>query len=463
MCYTYDVLNRVTARTVKNATTDAVISTETFTYDAAGNITGGSASTTFVYDTNNRLVTYNGNAVSYDLDGNMLSNSSLTCTYDSANRLLTAGGNTYTYNAEDVRIKNVHYGAEEKYTYDTNCKLSKMLTRTVGSTVTKYVYGLGLISEETNNTAKVYHFDYRGSTVAITDVNGNISDTFAYDTYGKVISRVGSSDIIFCYNGRDGVATDTNGLFYMRARYYSPDMRRFINADIIAGEISEAVTLNRYAYANGNPVSFVDPFGLSSRDSDFSAYDIMSESENIVSATGYSIGFISDSKDFAYKYLVDSIQESTKPKRRNKGSWIIQKERQLLAVNNKLGPNSNITKYLDVGGVVLDLASIAIEVGVGIAENVENNEPVQYIISDAIVDAQFSAAGVGIGMAIGSVLPGAGTVVGAVIGLGFGILFEFVYTLATEELEIYEGKSIKEISKETHRNSMDAIWDLFTP
>lgn len=47
LCYTYDVLNRVTARTVKNATTDAVISTETFTYDAAGNIIGGSANILF--------------------------------------------------------------------------------------------------------------------------------------------------------------------------------------------------------------------------------------------------------------------------------------------------------------------------------------------------------------------------------------------------------------------------------
>ena len=50
----------------------------------------------------------------------------------------------------------------------------------------------------------------------------------------------------------------------MRARYYSPELRRFINADIIAGEISNAITLNRYAYANGNPVSNVDPFGLES-------------------------------------------------------------------------------------------------------------------------------------------------------------------------------------------------------
>ena len=49
----------------------------------------------------------------------------------------------------------------------------------------------------------------------------------------------------------------------MRARYYSPEMRRFVNADIVAGQISNAVTMNRFAYANGNPVSFVDPFGLS--------------------------------------------------------------------------------------------------------------------------------------------------------------------------------------------------------
>lgn len=49
----------------------------------------------------------------------------------------------------------------------------------------------------------------------------------------------------------------------MRARYYSPDLRRFINADIVPGELSNAITLNRYAYANGNPVSNIDPFGLS--------------------------------------------------------------------------------------------------------------------------------------------------------------------------------------------------------
>ena len=107
MCYTYDGLNRVTSRTIKNLDDDSVISTETFTYDAAGNITGTSTDTSLVYNTNNRLTSYNGNTVTYDLDGNMLSNGTITCTYDSANRLVSAGGHTYTYNAEDVRIRNL--------------------------------------------------------------------------------------------------------------------------------------------------------------------------------------------------------------------------------------------------------------------------------------------------------------------------------------------------------------------
>ena len=94
-----------------------------------------------------------------------------------------------------------------------------------------------------------------------------ITDTFAYDTYGKMTSRTGTTPIIFGYNGLYGVVTDANGLLYMRARYYSPAMRRFVNADIIPGNISKAVTLNRYAFADANPVLKVDPLGLSSESS----------------------------------------------------------------------------------------------------------------------------------------------------------------------------------------------------
>jgi RHS repeat-associated protein len=47
----------------------------------------------------------------------------------------------------------------------------------------------------------------------------------------------------------------------MRARYYSPELMRFVNADTYKGTIANSPTLNNYAYANGNPISLIDPFG----------------------------------------------------------------------------------------------------------------------------------------------------------------------------------------------------------
>ena len=91
-----------------------------------------------------------------------------------------------------------------------------------------------------------------------------MTDTFEYDTYGKLTARTGTTKTPFLYNGRDGVMyEDDTGLIYMRARYYSPELRRFINADKVHGDITNALTLNRYAYCNGDPANGVDPLGLS--------------------------------------------------------------------------------------------------------------------------------------------------------------------------------------------------------
>ena len=49
----------------------------------------------------------------------------------------------------------------------------------------------------------------------------------------------------------------------MRARYYCPTLRRFVNADKVHGDITNALTLNRYSFCNGDPANGVDPMGLS--------------------------------------------------------------------------------------------------------------------------------------------------------------------------------------------------------
>jgi RHS repeat-associated protein len=104
--------------------------------------------------------------------------------------------------------------------------------------------------------------------VALTDANGVVTDRFQYDSYGVSLSHTGASDTPFQYNGRFGVQTDPNGLLYMRARYYNPAIRRFVNQDVLFGDINSGISLNRFAFANGNPVSLMDPFGLCAQSDD---------------------------------------------------------------------------------------------------------------------------------------------------------------------------------------------------
>jgi RHS repeat-associated protein len=103
-----------------------------------------------------------------------------------------------------------------------------------------------------------YHFDQLGSTVALTDENCAVTDRFDYGVYGEVTYHAGSTDTPFQYVGRLGVETDPNGLCFMRARYYSPVLRRFINAD----PIRFGGGLNWYGYCGGDPLGNVDPWGL---------------------------------------------------------------------------------------------------------------------------------------------------------------------------------------------------------
>ncbi|GAC44514.1 Rhs family protein, partial [Paenibacillus popilliae ATCC 14706] len=103
-----------------------------------------------------------------------------------------------------------------------------------------YVYGLGLIGREDASGRYVhYHYDRRGSTVRLTDEAGNVTDRYRYGAYGELLEHEGSTEQPFRYNGRDGVMTDPNGLYYMRARYYNPEIKRFVNRDIVAGNLAE--------------------------------------------------------------------------------------------------------------------------------------------------------------------------------------------------------------------------------
>ncbi|MGG4143921.1 RHS repeat-associated core domain-containing protein [Paenibacillus algorifonticola] len=115
-------------------------------------------------------------------------------------------------------------------------ELSRVLLEQDGRGETKayFVYGAeGLIGrEDSMGRYQSYHYDLRGSTTLLTDENGRVTDRYTYGLYGEREHHEGTTRQPFCYNGRDGVMTDPNGLYYMRARYYHTGIKRFLNRDV---------------------------------------------------------------------------------------------------------------------------------------------------------------------------------------------------------------------------------------
>lgn len=295
--YSYDALSRVAQIVRPNGTKQArayddagqltllkefapdgitEIYSGTHVYDTAGQLTGetiapsvtlGAVNVTQTFSADNRLLTHNSAVATFDADGNLLSVSSgvtpSTYSYDPRNRLISAGGLTYGYNAENRRVSVTSSGGTTAYVVNPNAILDQVLVRVMpDGTKTFYVYGLGLLHEETGANLRYYHFDRRGDTIAITDATGNVTDRASYGVYGELLSHVGTTNTPFLFNGEWGVQTDSNGIYFHRARYYHPQLRRFLNQDSVVGELKNSPSLNRFAYANGNPISLIDPFGL---------------------------------------------------------------------------------------------------------------------------------------------------------------------------------------------------------
>ncbi len=271
----HDAANQLTS--IKETSGGKLINYLAFQYDAAGQIksrlraplvNSGWQHPALVatYDDDNRLLTANGTNVTHDVDGNMTRSvgilptslsTAVDLTYNSRNQLTNAAGVSYTYDAEGRRRTLSDATGTTRDIIDPSGKL--LVRISPSGTKTYYVYGLGLLYEANQADAtKTYHFDQVGSTLLRTDDSGKVIGQAEYSAYGLTTWKQGDMATPFLYNGQAGVQTDPNGLLNMRARYYSPYLMRFLNADPIGFSGGS----NWFAYADGNPISLSDPFGL---------------------------------------------------------------------------------------------------------------------------------------------------------------------------------------------------------
>ena len=237
--YAYDLSSRLTGITHNGPA--GIIEALTYTYDAAGNRfsaarANGTASllpsavASAAYDAANQQTSFGGATLTYDNNGNLTNDGMNTYQWDARNRLIqiTSGVNgLFNYDALGRRTNKTVNGVANQFAYDGNDIAAEIGGGAVGA---NYLRSLNIdepFIRQSGTGNEHYHADALGSSLALSNAQGVSAVAYTYEPFGKT-TVTGMTANAVQYTGREN---DGTGLYYYRARYYSPKTDRFLSED----------------------------------------------------------------------------------------------------------------------------------------------------------------------------------------------------------------------------------------
>jgi len=165
--------------------------------------------------------------------------------------LTVTGGATFVYDGDGNRVKKTE--GSQTILYINHYYEKNMAT---GVVTTSYYLGGQLVATSEGTTLRYVHQDSLGSTSTMSASDGTAISSIAYFPFG--LTRTGSVNTTKEFTGQ---RLDSTGLYYYNARYYDPQIGRFISPDATGQDLNNPQTLNRYSYCVNNPLKYTDPSG----------------------------------------------------------------------------------------------------------------------------------------------------------------------------------------------------------
>jgi RHS repeat-associated protein len=255
--YTHDDLSRIASDSCTGSGWS-----QTFTYDAFGNITKNGNSSfqpSYSYLTNH-MTLIGGSTPSYDNDGNVLNDFLHSYTYDVYGHPITIDGVGITYDALGRMVERHFSGGYNQLLYaPSGAKLAMLSGQALNFALVPLASG-AIAEYHSGPTIYYHHSDWLGSTRFVSTQTRTMYYDGAYAPFSEPYAQSGTSDLMFTGIGQDTVANayDFPAREYgIQGRWPSPDP-----AGLAAANPSDPQTWNRYAYVRNNPLALTDPTGL---------------------------------------------------------------------------------------------------------------------------------------------------------------------------------------------------------
>lgn len=166
----------------------------------------------------------------------------------------SSGSSIYTYKPDGLRLSKTVNGVTTTNIWEGS-DISLELGSN-GAVSNRYIRGNGLINSDKNGW---YLFNGHGDVVQLADNTGAVTKEYFYDSFGNEKNSDPNDTNPFRYCGE--YFDKETGNIYLRARYYDPEIARFLTQDTVRGESTDPLSLNLYTYVSNNPILNIDPTG----------------------------------------------------------------------------------------------------------------------------------------------------------------------------------------------------------